>query len=80
MKLEQVTYKKYPCIQLLLNRGNLIFLLISLLPFLGSVLVFQTSYSYFHLGAGLVLSAVIYLILRAFLELIQIIADFILPR
>ena len=80
MKLERVTYPKYYCINFLLKHGWWVFGLIAFLPVIAAVLAVSKGISPWVLAVGAVCGAVAYLLLRSFLELIQVIADFILPR
>ncbi len=80
MKLERVTYPKYYCINFLLKHGWWVFGLIAFLPVIAAALAVSKGISAWVLAIGVLCGSVAYLLLRAFLEMIQIIADFILPR
>ncbi len=71
---------RYPTIELLLRHGPWLFALIALLPLLAAIAALPLGAPLWLLPITAVASAVAFLLLRAFLELMQILADFILPR
>ncbi|TAK85890.1 MAG: hypothetical protein EPO20_08815 [Betaproteobacteria bacterium] len=80
MKVERVAYQAYPCIDFLLKQRGWLLPLIALLPLIGTIVAFSNGMTFWVLAAGAAASAVMYLLLRAFIELLQVLADFILPR
>jgi hypothetical protein len=80
MKVERVAYQSYPCIDFFLRQGGWLVPLIALLPLLAAVIAYSNDMSFWVLAGGVVTSAVLYLLLQAFMELLQVLADFILPR
>ncbi len=80
MKLERVAYQAYPNIDFLLKQRRWLVPLIALLPLIAAIVAFSSGVTFWVLAGGVVASAVLYLLLRAFVELLQVIADFILPR
>ncbi|MCK9510566.1 MAG: hypothetical protein M0R28_05000 [Pigmentiphaga sp.] len=70
----------YPTIALLLRHGRAIMAVLALLPTLGGLLGLTLGLSLWWLASAVVVSAAAYLLLNAMLELIQILADFVLPR
>jgi hypothetical protein len=80
MKLEHVAYQAYPSIDFLLKQRWWLIPLIALLPLIAAIVAFSSGVTFWVLVGGVAVSAVLYLLLRAFVELLQVLADFILPR
>lgn len=81
MRLEHATVSPaYPTIAFLVRHGGWLFALIALLPLAGSAALLASGAPPWALAAGAIASAVAYLLLRAFLELIRVISDLLLPR
>jgi hypothetical protein len=70
----------YPTIQFIVERGNALALAIGILPLLGAVALFALGVHWFVLVAGLVASAVVYFLMRSYVELVRVIADMLLPK
>ncbi len=71
----------YPAIRLIVARGDLIAIVIALLPLAGAVAV--TALFEIHwlvLVAGAVASLVSYFLMKSFVELVRVIADMLLPK
>ena len=71
---------QYPVIRLIVERGNLLALAIGALPLLGAIALVVLGVHWFALIAGAVASAVVYFLMRSYVELVRVIADMLLPK
>jgi hypothetical protein len=71
---------QYPVIRLIVERGNLLALVIGALPLLGAIALVVLGVHWFALIAGAVASAVVYFLMRSYVELVRVIADMLLPK
>jgi hypothetical protein len=71
---------QYPVIRLIVERGNLLALGIGVLPLLGGVALVMLGVHWFALVAGAVAAAVVYFLMRSYVELVRVIADMLLPK
>jgi len=71
---------QYPVIRLIVERGNLLALLIGALPLLGGIALVILGVHWFALVAGAVAAAVVYFLMRSYVELVRVIADMLLPK
>jgi len=72
---------KYPTIQFIVERGEAVAFTIAALPLLGAIAVFAfVVMHWLVLVAGVVLSGVLLLILKSYVELVRVIADMLLPK
>jgi hypothetical protein len=71
---------QYPTIKFIVERGNLLAALIAVLPLLGSVTMLGLGMHWIWLIAGLVSAAVVYFLMRSYVELVRVIADMLLPK
>lgn len=71
---------QYPTIKLIVERGNALALLIGVLPLLGALLLVALGTHWLAIVAGVVASAVLYLLMRSYVELVRVIADMLLPK
>ena len=71
----------YPTIALLVEHGDRIAIAIAALPLLGSMAVFALAGTHWLvLVAGIVASAVLFLIMKSYVELVRVISDMLLPK
>ena len=71
---------QYPTIKLIVDKGNLLAAAIGALPLLGTIVLAAFGVHWLVLGAGIVASAVTYLLMRSYVELVRVIADMLLPK
>lgn len=71
---------QYPTIKLIVERGNALAAAIGALPFAGAIVLAAFGVHWIVLGAGVVASAVVYLLMRSYVELVRVIADMLLPK
>lgn len=71
---------QYPTIRLIVERGNALAIAIGLLPLLGAIVLAAFGLHWLVLGAGVVAAAVVYLLMRSYVELVRVIADMLLPK
>ena len=78
--LEGASMDQYPTIKLIVEKGNALAAGIGLLPLLGALVLAAFGIHWVVLAAGLVASAVLYLLMRSYVELVRVIADMLLPK
>jgi len=71
---------QYPTIKLIVERGNMLALVVGLLPVLGSLVLLALGTHWIAVPAGAVASAVLYLLMLSYVELVRVIADMLLPK
>jgi energy-coupling factor transporter transmembrane protein EcfT len=71
---------QYPAIKLIVERGNLLAIVIGLLPFAGGVVAVVSGMHWLLLIAGAVSAAVVYLLMRSYVELVRVMADMLIPK
>ena len=71
---------QYPTIKLIVEKGNALATAIGLLPFVGGIVLAVLGVHWVVLAAGVVASAVVYLLMRSYVELVRVIADMLLPK
>ena len=71
---------QYPTIKFIVERGNALAWIIGVLPLLGAALLTGLGVHWLILLAGIVASAVVYLLMRSYVELVRVIADMLLPK
>lgn len=72
--------KRFPAIQLVAKHGRVAAIAIACLPAVGAIFRFVQHGSATRLLGGLVIAAVFYAVLRLAVELIEVIAETLLPR
>ena len=70
----------YPTIKFIVERGNLLAIVIGLLPLLGAVALVILGVHWFALVAGAVAAAVVFFLMKSYVELVRVIADMLLPK
>jgi len=71
---------QYPTIKLIVERGNALALVVGVLPLLGGLVLMALGTHWVAVLAGAVASAVLYLLMRSYVELVRVIADMLLPK
>jgi len=71
---------QYPAIKLIVERGNLLAVVIALLPFAGGLALFSLGTHWFAVLAGAIAAAVVYLLMRSYVELVRVMADMLIPK
>ena len=71
---------QYPTIKLIVERGNLLAILIGLLPLAGALVLFAFGVHWLVVVAGAVGAAVVYLLMRSYVELVRVMADMLIPK
>ncbi len=71
---------QYPIIRLIVERGNALALAIGVLPLLGAVALVALGVHWFAFVVGAVATAVVYFLMRSYVELVRVIADMLLPK
>lgn len=72
--------EQYPTIRFIVERGGLLAIVIGLLPLLGGIAALAAGMHWLLLVAGLVGSAVLYFLMKSYVELVRVIADMLLPK
>ena len=72
--------KRFPAIEFIAKRGRMIAIVVAILPAIAAVILFAQHGSALQLAAGLAGAAVLYAFLRLGVELIEVIAETLLPR
>jgi hypothetical protein len=70
----------YPTIKFIVERGNILAAVIGLLPLAGAATLFEFGVHWAVLAAGVVAAAVVYFLMRSYVELVRVIADMLLPK
>lgn len=70
----------YPMLHFIGKQGGWFAVLLAVLPFLGTVLLTALGASPWWLGAGVVASALAYVIARSYVELVRVMIDMLLPK
>ena len=71
----------YPTIHFVVKHGDWLANLVAVLPFLGGIAVFFLLGTHWLVpAAGVVVSLVMLLLMRSFVELVRVIADMLLPK
>ena len=71
---------QYPTIKFIVERGAPLAIVVGLLPLLGALAFFAIGAHWLVIAAGGVASAVLYLLMRSYVELVRVIADMLLPK
>ena len=71
---------QYPTIKLIVEKGNALAAAIGLLPLIGALVLAVFGVHWLVIAAGVVASAVVYLLMRSYVELVRVIADMLLPK
>ena len=70
----------YPVVQFLLRRGNVLAVVIALMPIVAALGALVVKGASWPLAAALMLSPVIWMLLKSYVEVLAIIADTLLPK
>jgi len=70
----------YPTIKLIVERGNLLAIVIGLLPLVGALVLAAFGIHWLVVIAGAVASAVVYFLMRSYVELVRVMADMLIPK
>jgi len=70
----------YPTIKLIVERGNLLAIVIGLLPLVGALVLAAFGIHWLVVIAGAVASAVVYFLMRSYVELVRVMADLLIPK
>ena len=70
----------YPTLEFLVRHGNAVAWAAALAPALGGVLAWMLGLSIGYAIAGVVAAAFLFLIMRSYVELVQVIVDMLLPK
>lgn len=71
---------QYPTIKFIVERGNVLALVIGLLPLLGGLVLAGLGIHWIAIVAGAVTAGVVYFLMRSYVELVRVIADMLLPK
>jgi len=71
---------QYPTIKLIVERGDLLAAIVGILPFLGALALFAFGVHWLVIVAGVVAAAVVYLLMRSYVELVRVMADMLIPK
>jgi len=71
---------QYPTIKFIVERGNLLAIVIGILPLLGGGVLVALGVHWLAIVAGAVAAAVVYFLMRSYVELVRVIADMLLPK
>ena len=73
--------EQFPTIRLLVEHGTAIAVLVAILPFIGCWAVYEVfSLHWLILPAGAVLSLVLLLIMKSYVELVRVVSEMLLPK
>lgn len=70
----------YPAIKFLASKGDLLAILVALAPICVGVWALATGYGWPWMIAALVVAAVLWLILRSYVEVLRVLSDTLMPR
>ena len=70
----------YPTIKLIVERGDALAIAIGLLPLVGALVLAAFGIHWLVVVAGAVASAVVYLLMRSYVELVRVMADMLIPK
>lgn len=71
---------QYPTIKFIVERGNLLAIVIGILPLLGGAVLAALGVHWMAIVAGAVAASVVYFLMRSYVELVRVIADMLLPK
>ncbi len=71
---------QYPTIKLIVERGNLLAIVIGLLPLAGALVLAAFGIHWLVVVAGIVASLVVYFLMRSYVELVRVMADMLIPK
>ena len=71
---------QYPTIKFIVEHGNVLATILGVLPLVGATALFGFGVHWLILAAGVVAAAVVYLLMRSYVELVRVIADMLLPK
>ena len=74
------TTNNYPAIHFLVRHGHALAVVVAAIIGLGGIAATLAGWSWVWLPAGLVLAALAYLMFRSYAEIVQVIAETLLPR
>ncbi len=80
MAHENPATNSYPAIRFLLRHGHSLAIAVAAVIALGGIAAALGGWGWAWLPAGLVLAALAYLMLRSYAEIVQVIAETLLPR
>lgn len=73
--------EQFPTIRLLVEHGNAIAVLVASLPFIGCWAAYEVfSLHWLILPVGAVLSLVLLLIMKSYVELVRVVSEMLLPK
>lgn len=71
---------QYPALKLIVERGNLLAAVIAALPLAGTLAAVALGMHWLFLLAGAVSAAVVYFLMRSYVELVRVMADMLIPK
>lgn len=72
---------QYPTIKLIVERGNVMAVVIALLPMCAAVAaVAGVAWHWLALTAGAIAGLVVYVLLKSYVELVRVMADMLIPK
>jgi len=71
---------QYPTIRLIVAKGDALAAITGLLPLLGALAAMALGWHWLVLPAGAIAAAVVYLLMRSYVELVRVIADMLIPK
>ena len=71
---------QYPTIKLIVERGDALAIAIGSLPLIAAIVLVAYGVHWLALPVGLVGAAVLYLLMRSYVELVRVIADMLIPK
>lgn len=72
---------QYPTLKLIVERGNVLALVIALLPMFAAIAAIAgVAWHWLALSAGVIGSLVVYVMLKSYVELVRVMADMLIPK
>ena len=72
--------EQYPTIKLIVEKGDTIARVVGVLPAIGGLALLLLGAHWFAVPVGVVTSAVLFFIMKSYVELVRVIADMLLPK
>jgi hypothetical protein len=72
--------EQYPTLKLIVERGEILALVVAVLPAMGGIAVTLLGAHWVAAAAGLLVAGVVFVLLRSYVELVRVIADMLIPK
>ena len=72
--------EQYPTLKLIVERGELLAIVVGVLPLVGALTLLGFGMHWLVVVAGAVAAVVVYLLMRSYVELVRVMADMLIPK